>query len=100
MNSTYESPDYALELTTYADFLEIASGVSGNFPLPSPVNETCKNLHNSRCPVYPYEEIRYTLRMGVLLLYPRNLDLDLRISVRDRANNFHSCFQLLARTSG
>lgn len=100
VETTYTSSDQVDELGTYSDFLEIESGISGNFPLPGAQKDTCRNLVAGRCPVYPYEEITFALKMPVLAVYPKNLDLDLRISVRDKNNKFHTCYQILTRTSG
>uniref|UniRef100_A0A336MYS0 CSON008571 protein n=1 Tax=Culicoides sonorensis TaxID=179676 RepID=A0A336MYS0_CULSO len=98
MESSFTSIDAADKLKTRSYFREIESGVAGEFPLPSDKANTCDWLISTTCPIYPTEDVTFTLNMPVLWIYPKNMDLDLKITVENENKVILSCFQVLAKT--
>lgn len=85
-------------MKTRSYFLEIESGIAGEFPLPNDKGNTCDWLVSTTCPIYETEDVIYTLSMPVLWIYPKNMDLDLKITVENENKEIMSCFQVLAKT--
>uniref|UniRef100_A0A336M030 CSON013231 protein n=1 Tax=Culicoides sonorensis TaxID=179676 RepID=A0A336M030_CULSO len=96
----FTNPEYTETLTLKNEWREIASGITGEFPFPSNIRDACLNLLNTECPLYPSEDVAHNLTMPVLRIYPANLDLDLRIILKNDNSDAVMCFNVLARTSG
>uniref|UniRef100_A0A336KZH3 CSON001914 protein n=1 Tax=Culicoides sonorensis TaxID=179676 RepID=A0A336KZH3_CULSO len=99
MISGFLSNEYSDNLKTRAYFREIESGVAGEFPLPNDKGNTCDWLVSTTCPIYPTEDVTFMLSMPVLLIYPKNMDLDLKITVENEDKTILTCFQVLAYTT-
>lgn len=96
--ATFISTKYSENVTSFAHFREIESGITGNFPLPSDQRDTCRRLINSSCPLYPGEEITHELVMPVYIFYPSAMALELTMFVQNDEGGVEKCFKLLATT--
>lgn len=85
-------------MKTRAYFREIESGIAAEFPVPGDKADTCEWLMSTTCPIYPNEDVIFKLDMPVLLIYPKNMELDLKITVENEDKTILSCFQVLATT--
>lgn len=90
--------EYSDSLKTRAYFREIELGIASEFPLPGDKAKTCDWLLSTTCPVYPTEDVTYKLEMPVLLIYPKHMELDLKITVENEDKTILTCFQVLATT--
>lgn len=90
--------EYGDTLRTRTYFRELESGIVGEFPLPGDKAKTCHWLMSTTCPVYPTEDVTYKLSMPVLSIYPKNMELDLKITIENEDKTILSCFQVLATT--
>ncbi|XP_063709236.1 NPC intracellular cholesterol transporter 2-like [Culicoides brevitarsis] len=96
--SGFTSNEYAETLKTRAHFREIESGIAAEFPLPADRSNTCDWLISTTCPVYPTEDVTYKFVMPVLSIYPKKMELDLKITVENENKEILSCFQVEGTT--